>query len=412
MMKLKQITLIAMSLLVVGIGTSFGQQTELAELDQLKINQIQVLGTHNSYARPVDPRLSAYADPIFSKMMEKMSTLFPPDKLNSFKEFHPNAMSMSEGLKYDHPPFDVQLDSGIRSLEMDVYYDPTGHRFDKPAGYELLNKMGVSDLAPYQKEDLEKPGFKMLHIADFDFRSHYATFRAGLVALREWSEQHPQHLPIFIMVEAKDKGIPIFPNGAEVLPFDDKAFDQLDAEVVAVLEREKLITPDDVRGNYSTLREAIRSGHWPTVKASRGKFVFLLLPATAGMNLESAYVKDKPNLEKRIMFVQSEPNDSFASFILLDNALVRQEEIQRLVREGYIVRSRSDIETYEAKINDYSRANAAFSSGAQIISTDFFRPGNGYNTSYYVRLPNSKVARRNPVNSMMKKSKDMVSTKR
>ncbi|MNN41310.1 hypothetical protein D3C81_1554230 [compost metagenome] len=142
----------------------------------------------------------------------------------------------------------------------------------------------------------------------------------------------------------------------------------------------------------------MRSGNWPTIKTSRGKFVFLLLPATAGMNLESAYVKDRPNLEKRIMFVQSEPNDSFASFILLDNALVRQNEIQNLVKQGYIVRSRSDIETYEAKINDYTRADAAFNSGAQIISTDFFRPGNGYHTSYYVKLPHGNPARSNPIN--------------
>ncbi|WP_454881000.1 Ca2+-dependent phosphoinositide-specific phospholipase C [Sphingobacterium detergens] len=397
-MEFKQIILTTLSTLVLGTGVIHAQQSELPQLNALKINQIQVLGTHNSYARPVDPRLAAYADPIFAKMMEKMTTLIPADKLASFKEFHPNPMTMSEGLKYDHPSFDVQLDSGIRSLEMDVYYDPTGHRFNKPAGYEVLNSMGVSDLAPYQKEDLEKPGFKMLHIADFDFRSHYATFRGGLKALRNWSDRHPGHLPIFIMVEAKDKGIPIFPNSAEVLPFDEKAFDLLDAEVIEILGKDKLITPDDVRGQYTTLREAVRSGNWPTIKTSRGKFVFLLLPATAGMNLESAYVKDRPNLEKRIMFVQSEPNDSFASFILLDNALVRQNEIQNLVKQGFIVRSRSDIETYEAKINDYTRADAAFNSGAQIISTDFFRPGNGYHTSYYVKLPHGNPARSNPIN--------------
>lgn len=411
-MEFKQIMLTTVLSIVLGTGVIHAQEIEQPQFNELKINQIQVLGTHNSYARPVDPRLAAYADPIFEKMMEKMTTLFPADKLASFKEFHPNRMTMNEGLKYDHPPFDVQLDSGIRSLEMDVYYDPTGHRFNKPAGYALLNKMGVSDLAPYQKEDLEKPGFKMLHIADFDFRSHYATFRGGLTALRDWSDKHPGHLPIFIMVEAKDKGIPIFPNSAEVLPFDEKAFDELDAEVVEILGKEKLITPDDVRGQYSTLREAVLSDNWPTIKSSRGKFIFLLLPATAGMNLESAYVKDRPNLEKRIMFVQSEPNNSFASFILLDNALIRQQEIQTLVKQGYIVRSRSDIETYEAKINDYSRAEAAFNSGAQIISTDFFRPGNGYNTSYYIKLPSGNPARPNPINGTVNKAKHRLSEKR
>jgi hypothetical protein len=397
-MNVNKIIITVISFLVLGARMSVAQQSELPKLDQLKINQIQVLGTHNSYARPVDTRLAAYADPIFAKMMAKMTTIFPPDKLAAYKEFHPNSVTMSEGLKYDHPPFDVQLDSGIRSLEMDVYYDPTGNRFNKPAGYEILNKMSVSDLAPYQNEGLEEPGFKMLHIADFDFRSHYPTFRGGLIALKEWSDRHPTHLPIFIMVEAKDKGIAIFPNSAEVLPFDEKAFDKLDAEVLDVLGKEKLITPDDVRGEYATLRDAVHAGNWPTVKISRGKFIFLLLPATAGMNLESAYVKNRPNLEKRVMFVQSAPSDTFASFILLDNALVRQQDIQNFVKQGYIVRSRSDIETYEAKINDHSRADAAFNSGAQIISTDFFRPGNGYNTSYFVQLPGGMPARPNPVN--------------
>lgn len=398
-MKLNQIIFTTLVLLVLGIHTSMAQRSALSLLDKLKINQIQVLGTHNSYARPVDPRLATYADPIFTKMMENMATIFPPEKMTAYREFHPNTVTMSEGLKYDHPTFDVQLDSGIRSLEMDVYYDPTGNRFNTPAGYEVLKKMGIHDLAPYNTDGLEEPGFKMLHIADFDFRSHYTTFRAGLVALKQWSDKHTGHLPIFIMVEAKDKGIPIFPNSAEVLPFDEKAFDQLDAEVLEVLGREKLVTPDDVRERYPTLREAVRSGNWPTVKACRGKFIFLLLPTTAGINRVSSYAKNRPNLEKRIMFVQSEPNDTFASFILLDNALVRQSEIQSLVKQGYIVRTRSDIETYEAKINDHRRAEAAFKSGAQIISTDFFRQGNGYHTSYYVQLPGGGAARPNPVNS-------------
>lgn len=355
----------ASSLYVLAFNTSiaFAQKAELPDLDHLKINQIQVLGTHNSYARPVDPRLLVYADPIFEKIMGQMNSVLPAEKLAEFKEFHPNSVKMSEGLKYDHPPFDVQLDSGIRSLEMDVYYDPTGNRFHLPAGYEVLKQRGITDLSPFETKGLEKPGFKMLHIADFDFRTHYATFKDGLTALKKWSDSHPGHLPIFIMVEAKDKGIPLFSNSTEVLPFDEKAFDQLDAEVGEALGKEKLITPDDVRGNHATLREAVLAGNWPTIKEARGKFVFLLLPATAGMNLESTYVKNRPNLEGRLMFVQSTPDDTFASFFLLDNAIVRQKEIRDFVKQGYIVRTRSDIETYEAKINDHGRAQAAFSSG-------------------------------------------------
>lgn len=86
----------------------------------------------------------------------------------------------------------------------------------------------------------------------------------------------------------------------------------------------------------------------------------------------------------------------------MDNAIVRQREIQQLVKQGFLVRARTDIETYEAKVNDLTRAKAAFSSGAQIISTDFFREGNGYGTSYVVKLPGGGEARSNPVNGKEK----------
>ena len=65
----------------------------------------------------------------------------------------------------------------------------------------------------------------------------------------------------------------------------------------------------------------------------------------------------------------------------------------------HLVRTRSDIDTYEAKINDKTRAQAAFESGAQVVSTDYFKPGNGYKTAYFVALPEGKPARINPVNA-------------
>lgn len=102
------------------------------------------------------------------------------------------------------------------------------------------------------------------------------------------------------------------------------------------------------------------------------------------------------------MFMQSTPNDDYAAFFLLDNAIVRQEDIKKYVNMGYMVRTRSDIETYEAKVNDYTRTKAAFDSGAQVISTDFYKKGNGYGTGYVVKLPGGGVARLNPVNAPKK----------
>ncbi|EJL75896.1 Ca2+-dependent phosphoinositide-specific phospholipase C [Chryseobacterium populi] len=366
----------------------------------LKINQIQVLGTHNSYAKPVDPKVLKLATGIMAKFKDSFFDSMPADEKAKFKEYHPNGLDFAEALNYNHPDFNEQLNAGMRNIEIDVYYDPTGNRFNKPASYEILKKQGITDLEPYSTEDLDKPGFKVLHMADLDFRTHYTTFKKALKALKDWSDKNPDHIPIFIQIEAKDSGLPIFPNAAEVLKFDKKAFDDLDKNVVSVLGRNKIITPDDVKGKYNTLNEAVLHNNWPTVNESRGKFVFILLPSSAGIsNSESPYLTEHPGLKGRMMFIESVPGKDYSAFILYDNAIVRQNEIQKVVKEGYLVRTRSDIETYEAKVNDRTREKAAFSSGAQVVSTDFFRKGNTYGTDYYVTLPGGDTARCNPVNS-------------
>lgn len=389
-----------LSMLIVGSAICTAQKK--AEFDvpkDTKINRIQVLGTHNSYARPVDPRVLAYADQLAKERYEKQMAALPAEEQARLKESHPNRMTVAEGLKYDHPVFPVQLDAGLRSLEIDVYYDPAGGRFANPAAYSFFRAKGITDLADYDRTGLDKPGFKVLHVSDFDVRSHYPTFRAALAELKKWSDANPGHVPIFIQLEAKESAASIFPNSAEVLKFDEKAYADLDKEIFEGLGRDKLITPDDIRGNYKTLREAALAQNWPTLEKARGKIMFMLLGrGLAKDGKTQGYAFGHPNLEKRAMFLYAKPEEDFAAVLLMDNAITRQEEIQKHVKMGYIVRSRSDIETYEAKVNDKTRANAAFSSGAQVVSTDFFRPGNGYGTDYYVQIPGGGPARMNPVN--------------
>lgn len=367
--------------------------------DSLKLNQIQVLGTHNSYAQPIDSNLINYVSSIIEPMMSNRMAGMDSATLAEYKEYHPNDVPMSEALAYDHPPLTEQLNAGLRSLEIDVFYDPTGNRFAQPAGYEALKAQGIHNLLPHDTTGLSQPGLKVLHIADFDFRSHCPTFQDCLSELKNWSDAHPEHIPVFILLEIKQNGLPVFQNPTEVLPFDSAAMNALDQELLAGLGRDKIIAPDDVRGNYTTLEAAVLAHNYPTLKAARGKFIFLMLPAI-DEEMASLYWKDRPSLEGRMMFVRSSPGTPRSAFLLLDNAIVRQQEIQQRVQQGYLVRTRADIETYEAKVNDYTRAEAAFKSGAQVVSTDFFRPGNAYGTNYVVKLPGGDVARCNPVNAV------------
>lgn len=400
---MKIIHLALFTLVILGIYGCANKQIDTASEtvsalpNDLKLNQIQVLGTHNSYAQPIDTNVMAYVSKFVEPMMEKMIAAMDSAKLAEYNEYHPNKVPMREALAYDHPPLSEQLDAGMRSLEIDVFYDPTGNRFARPAAYEVMKQQGVSNLLPHDTTGLSQPGFKVLHIADFDFRSHCPTFEGCLNELKNWSDAHPNHIPIFILLEIKQQGLPIFPNPTAVLPYDSTAMDALDAEIVKVLGREKLITPDDVRGDYTTLEEAVLAQNYPTLENSSGKFVFLMLPAIDEA-MASLYWENRPSLEGRMMFVRSTPGTPRSAFLLLDNAIVRQEEIQQRVKEGYLVRTRSDIETYEAKVNDYTRAKAAFKSGAQVVSTDFFKAGNPYGTDYVVKMPNGKEVRCNPVN--------------
>ncbi|MFN3228284.1 MAG: Ca2+-dependent phosphoinositide-specific phospholipase C [Asticcacaulis sp.] len=362
----------------------------------LKLNEIQVLGTHNSYAQPVDKRLLAEVDPILEKLMPLMSRGLSEADMARFREEHPHGLIFSEALNYDHPDLKAQLNAGLRSLELDVNADPVGGHYMDPAGYRLLRAKGVSDLAAHNTTGLERPGFKVLHVPDIDFRSHCPTLKLCLSQIREWSEANPKHIPLFLLIEAKTQGLPILPNPTAPVPFTPERFDELDRELVEGLGRDRLITPDDVRGDFPTLNAAIKAGNWPTLEQSRGKIILLMITAT-GPAATQAYLDGHPSLKGRAAFVRAEADQDHAAFLMYDNAIVRQAEIQAAVKAGYLVRTRSDIDTHEAKVNDPSRAKAAFESGAQVVSTDYFQLPNPYGTPYVVSLPGGSEYRCTPV---------------
>ena len=60
-------------------------------------------------------------------------------------------------------------------------------------------------------------------------------------------------------------------GGVDGLPFDEAAYDALDAEIASVFPPDGLITPDDVRGNAPTLREAVLTRGWPKLGDARGR---------------------------------------------------------------------------------------------------------------------------------------------
>src|SRR5690606_38780455 len=95
-------------------------------------------------------------------------------------------------------------------------------------------------------------------------------------------------------------------------------------------------------------------------------------------------------------------------FILLNNPLSTLTQIQQLVSQGFIVRTRADSDTKEARTGNHNRMQTAFSSGAQIISTDYYQPDPRHKTepqnwsNYRVIFPDGTSFRINPVSAAAK----------
>jgi hypothetical protein len=151
---------------------------------------------------------------------------------------------------------------------------------------------------------MRQPGLKVLHVQDIDYRSTCPTLVACLTEIRDWSRAHPTHVPIMILIEAKDS-VPREAEGitfVEPIPFGAAELRAIDDEIRAVFDEDHLITPDRVRGSHATLQEAIRTTGWPLLRDARGKVLFAL-DNTEEHRLR--YLEGNPSLEGRVMFVSS-----------------------------------------------------------------------------------------------------------
>lgn len=328
-----------------------------------RMNDILAIGTHNSYKIAVPP--------------EEMAAMVAA------------AGQGPLGLDYGHRPLAEQLDAGARQLELDVAQDPEGGRFAKPP--TVFGKGIVP--TPAWAAAMAKPGYKVLHMQDVDFRSTCQTFVACLTQIRDWSKAHPDHAPILIMLNAKE-GPSSFPGGTAALPYDEKAFDALDAEIRSVFAEAELITPGQVQGKHATLREAVLKDGWPTLAATRGKVFFALDERPEKV---AAYRGARKSLEGRAMFVNTDEASPAAAYLTLNDPIGQRERIAAAVKAGFIVRTRADADTWQARRNDISRRTAALTSGAQYVSTDYMWADPRFPGGYAVRLTGGEAATCNPV---------------
>lgn len=331
----------------------------------VRMNEVQYLGTHNSYHLRLRDDLFAL--------------------LSNFDA------ELALTLDYEHVPLQEQFGAqGIRQIELDVFHDPEGGLY---ANHNALTLIG-EDVASGIPE-LDEPGLKVLHVQEVDYETTCYTFKSCLMEVKQWSDANPGHLPITVLVEAKDAVIEDPGIGFVIpLPFDAAALDGIDEEIRAIFPEDRLITPDFVRGDAQSLEAVILNEGWPLLEAVRGRIMFAL---DNGGAIRDLYTEGHPALAGRVMFTDSAPGTPEAAFAKRNDPS-DFEAIQALVAQGYIVRTRADADTVQARTGDTTRREEALESGAQLVSTDYPVPDPRF-TDYQVSIPGGFIARCNPVNA-------------
>jgi hypothetical protein len=323
----------------------------------LRLDQVQMVGTAESYKLKPDGALMGLI------------------RMGGKKD--------AQALDYGLPALDAQLDSDVRALRFDVAYDPKGGLFKNPAGASMAMDLLPDDYVAA----MAKPGFKVIHVLDVDYRSSCLALADCLGQVAAWSKAHPRHLPIIIALKTNDVKTPM-PGATRPLPCDETAMNALEAEIRAAFAPDEMITPDQVQGSHATLREAVLAHAWPKLGAARGKVIFVLDDSDAKAR---AYQGARKSLEGRAMFIAGDESAPLAAFLSIPDPVKNAARIQAAVQAGFIVATRADEDTREARENRTARRDAAFASGAQIVETNFAVPDPAIG-SYRVSLADNPAA--------------------
>ncbi len=282
--------------------------------DTLRVNQLQALGTHNSYH------------------------LESPG--NTVPDWH-----------YSLPTLDAQLALGLRQLELDIHYVPGD---------------------PLQ----------VFHVITLDEGTTCRVFRDCLRTIGIWSAAHPNHQPIYVQIEPKS-GFPA--DDAETY------FAQVEGEILSVLVRDRIVTPDEVQAGGESLGKTVSTIGWPTLGKTRGRIIFTWDNDDV---VRAAYSRNQSSLSGRLLFVDSAPGDAVAAVAILNDPILQAKEIKAALAANMIVRATAD-NPQDPDDKNFAGLAAANDGGATWVSTNFPAPVS--DRKYVGELPDASPPRCNPV---------------
>ena len=298
---------------------------EKAIEDGVKLNEIAILGTHNSYQTLATKETRFLMNIIEAITFEKFG-------LNTF-DFEMDTLT-------------EQLEMGIRNVEIDI---------------ETLDKDNKIEI-------------KVTHNSIVDNASSAYDFTKAMEEIKLWSDNNPDHIPVIIIVEPKSFVIEV--NGMKKFSLDYAK------EVDKILENtlgDSLLTPKDMLRDYASFKEMRENDDWLTLKEAQGKILVLLHDC----DVTESYIALDESIKTQKMFPMlryDDRNESYTSFILENDVWNADSRKAESIDEcKLIVRTRAD------KYPDYSdeRYEVTENCGSQIITTDFPEKVNGNESHSY-----------------------------
>lgn len=251
----------------------------------LRLNEIRLLATHNSYKR------------LGSAIAKAIIWLGNRAEANA--------------LKYHNNDLTEQLDDGVRSFELDLR--------------------------------CRKGDFEVIHAPLMDNSSSCPRFDLALEEILLWSVHHPGHIPLIFLLELKGDWLFLDPFTHDFTPDELSRLDDLLRETFAGM----LFTPGDLVIPGETLNEAVRKRGWPQLRDLRGKVIFVLhpgrytesyleldpaftrmaaFPAARDRDIENSYASFIVHNEPRVETIRDLVSENYIVRTRLDSNLIIDEE--------------------------------------------------------------------------------------
>ena len=251
---------------------------------------------------------------------------------------------------YSHAPLDIQLETqNVRTFELDL------HRFDDT--------------------------FEVFHLSLVDEVSTCQMFTDCLSVVQNWSASKPDHLPVMIWIEMK--------SGMREEPLESLLL--IEEEIKSVFPEEQLLTPELVRGEYASVREALDTEGWPTLGEVRGRVMFIIL--NNGEHT-GPYTNDFTSLDDRILFPRADSSQYGMPWAAVEKLGTSSIDGIAQVNAGNMLVAANVCAADDDDPACYSKREEGIANGIHMLKDDFPYPVEG--RDYWMELPDGPVAACNP----------------